>query len=95
MSHVPCNHTRTVALVRGVAAVSVAALMLIPSSLRSLVNIGSPLQQGVAAGQSVFEILDTPTEGAIKLDERDIAGPREDIDRDWRIRRATTHSAAH
>jgi ATP-binding cassette, subfamily B, bacterial MsbA len=40
------------------------ALMLIPSSLRSLVNIGSPLQQGVAAGQSVFEILDKPTEGA-------------------------------
>jgi len=40
------------------------ALMLIPASLRSLVNIGSPLQQGVAAGQSVFEILDRPTEGA-------------------------------
>jgi ATP-binding cassette, subfamily B, bacterial MsbA len=40
------------------------ALMLIPSSLRSLVNIGGPLQQGVAAGQSVFEILDTPTEGS-------------------------------
>jgi subfamily B ATP-binding cassette protein MsbA len=37
--------------------------MLIPSSLRSLVNIGGPLQQGVAAGQSVFEILDMPTEG--------------------------------
>jgi ATP-binding cassette, subfamily B, bacterial MsbA len=40
------------------------ALMLIPSSLRSLVNIGGPLQQGVAAGQSVFEILDKPTEGS-------------------------------
>jgi ATP-binding cassette, subfamily B, bacterial MsbA len=40
------------------------ALMLLPSSLRSLVNIGGPLQQGVAAGQSVFEILDTPTEGS-------------------------------
>ena len=40
------------------------ALMLIPSSLRSLVNIGGPLQQGVAAGQSVFEILDRPTEGS-------------------------------
>jgi subfamily B ATP-binding cassette protein MsbA len=39
------------------------ALMLVPSSLRSLVNIGGPLQQGVAAGQSVFEILDMPTEG--------------------------------
>jgi subfamily B ATP-binding cassette protein MsbA len=40
------------------------ALMLIPSSLRSLVNIGGPLQQGVAAGQSVFDILDQPTEGS-------------------------------
>jgi ATP-binding cassette, subfamily B, bacterial MsbA len=40
------------------------ALMLIPSSLRSLVNIGGPLQQGVAAGQSVFELLDKPTEGS-------------------------------
>ncbi len=39
------------------------ALMLIPSSLRSLVNIGGPLQQGIAAGQSVFELLDQPTEG--------------------------------
>ncbi len=40
------------------------ALMLIPSSLRSLVNIGGPLQQGIAAGQSVFGLLDEPTEGA-------------------------------
>jgi subfamily B ATP-binding cassette protein MsbA len=39
------------------------ALMLIPSSLRSLVNIGGPLQQGVAAGQSVFALLDEPGEG--------------------------------
>jgi len=40
------------------------ALMLIPSPLRSLVNIGGPLQQGIAAGQSVFEVLDQPTEGS-------------------------------
>jgi ATP-binding cassette, subfamily B, bacterial MsbA len=40
------------------------ALMLIPSPLRSLVNIGGPLQQGIAAGQSVFELLDEPTEGS-------------------------------
>ena len=40
------------------------ALFLIPESLRSLVNVGGPLQQGVAAGQSVFELLDEPTEGA-------------------------------
>ncbi len=38
------------------------ALMLIPASLRSLVNIGGPLQQGIAAGQSVFELLDEPLE---------------------------------
>jgi subfamily B ATP-binding cassette protein MsbA len=40
------------------------ALMLIPSPLRSLVNVGGPLQQGIAAGQSVFELLDQPTEGS-------------------------------
>jgi ATP-binding cassette, subfamily B, bacterial MsbA len=40
------------------------ALMLIPSPLRSLVNMSGPLQQGIAAGQSVFEILDQPTEGS-------------------------------
>jgi subfamily B ATP-binding cassette protein MsbA len=39
------------------------ALMLIPSPLRSLVNMSGPLQQGIAAGESVFEILDQPTEG--------------------------------
>jgi subfamily B ATP-binding cassette protein MsbA len=39
------------------------ALFLIPESLRSLVNVGGPLQQGVAAGESVFELLDQPTEG--------------------------------
>jgi subfamily B ATP-binding cassette protein MsbA len=39
------------------------ALMLIPAPLRSLVNMSGPLQQGIAAGQSVFEILDRPTEG--------------------------------
>jgi subfamily B ATP-binding cassette protein MsbA len=39
------------------------ALMMIPSALRSLVNMSGPLQQGVAAGQSVFELLDVPTEG--------------------------------
>ncbi len=38
--------------------------MLIPAPLRSLVNMSGPLQQGIAAGQSVFEILDQPTEGS-------------------------------
>jgi subfamily B ATP-binding cassette protein MsbA len=39
------------------------ALTQIPSPLRSLVNMSGPLQQGIAAGQSVFEILDEPDEG--------------------------------
>jgi subfamily B ATP-binding cassette protein MsbA len=41
-----------------------AALMLIPAPLRSLVNMSGPLQQGIAAGESVFELLDQPTEGS-------------------------------
>jgi len=41
-----------------------AALMMIPSPLRSLVSMSGPLQQGIAAGQSVFELLDQPTEGS-------------------------------
>jgi subfamily B ATP-binding cassette protein MsbA len=40
------------------------ALFMIPSPLRSLVNMSGPLQQGIAAGQSVFEVLDQPTEGS-------------------------------
>jgi subfamily B ATP-binding cassette protein MsbA len=40
------------------------ALMLIPPPLRSLVNMSGPLQQGIAAGNSVFELLDQPTEGS-------------------------------
>jgi subfamily B ATP-binding cassette protein MsbA len=40
------------------------ALMLIPAPLRSLVSMSGPLQQGIAAGNSVFEILDQPTEGS-------------------------------
>jgi ATP-binding cassette, subfamily B, bacterial MsbA len=40
------------------------ALMLIPAPLRSLVSMSGPLQQGIAAGQSVFEVLDQPTEGS-------------------------------
>jgi subfamily B ATP-binding cassette protein MsbA len=40
------------------------ALMFIPAPLRNLVNMSGPLQQGIAAGQSVFELLDQPTEGS-------------------------------
>lgn len=39
------------------------ALASIPGPLRTLVNMSGPLQQGIAAGQSVFEILDEPAEG--------------------------------
>ena len=37
-------------------------LMIIMQPLRNLVNISGPLQQGIAAGQSLFEILDEPVE---------------------------------
>ena len=38
------------------------AAMLIPAPLRRLVQISGPLQQGIAAGQSVFELMDHPAE---------------------------------
>jgi subfamily B ATP-binding cassette protein MsbA len=38
------------------------ALLLITAPLRRLVGVVGPLQQGVAAGQSIFEILDTAVE---------------------------------
>ena len=31
-----------------------------PEPLRRLVSVAGPLQQGIAAGASVFEVLDTP-----------------------------------
>jgi ATP-binding cassette, subfamily B, bacterial MsbA len=37
-------------------------LMLVTAPLRRLVQIFGPLQQGIAAGASVFEMLDTPIE---------------------------------
>jgi subfamily B ATP-binding cassette protein MsbA len=39
------------------------ALLLLTAPLRRLVGVVGPLQQGIAAGESVFEILDTATEG--------------------------------
>jgi subfamily B ATP-binding cassette protein MsbA len=42
----------------------IAALMLVTAPLRRLVNVASPLQQGIAAAQSIFEVLDTPLEPA-------------------------------
>jgi subfamily B ATP-binding cassette protein MsbA len=49
------------------------ALLLVTAPLRRLVQVFVPLQQGIAAGASVFEVLDAPAE--------DEGGPR-------RIRRA-------
>jgi subfamily B ATP-binding cassette protein MsbA len=40
----------------------IAALMLITAPLRRLVNVAGPLQQGIAAAQSIFEVLDAPLE---------------------------------
>jgi subfamily B ATP-binding cassette protein MsbA len=36
----------------------IAALMLITAPLRRLVNVAGPLQQGIAAAQNIFQILD-------------------------------------
>jgi subfamily B ATP-binding cassette protein MsbA len=40
------------------------ALVGISQPLRSLVSVAGPLQQGIAAGQSIFELLDEPPEPA-------------------------------
>ncbi len=40
------------------------ALVQIAQPLRSLVSVAGPIQQGVAAGESIFELLDEPTEPA-------------------------------
>ena len=39
-----------------------STLMIVMQPLRNLVNIAGPLQQGIAAGQSLFEIIDEPVE---------------------------------
>ena len=38
------------------------ALLLVPEPLRRLVSISGPLQQSIAAGASLFEVIDTPGE---------------------------------
>jgi len=40
----------------------IAALVGIAQPLRDLVGVAGPLQQGIAAGQSLFEVLDEPRE---------------------------------
>jgi subfamily B ATP-binding cassette protein MsbA len=42
----------------------IGALLMITAPLRRLVNISGPLQQGIAAGASVFEVLDIAAESA-------------------------------
>jgi len=40
----------------------IAALGLVTAPLRRIINVAGPLQQGIAAAQSIFEIIDTPRE---------------------------------
>ncbi len=40
----------------------ITALMLLMSPLKRLVNVGSPLAAGIAAGQGIFAVLDEPRE---------------------------------
>jgi subfamily B ATP-binding cassette protein MsbA len=54
------------------------AAMLVPAPLRRLVQISGPLQQGIAAGQSVFDLLDQPDEGT--GGERPLARARGEIE---------------
>jgi subfamily B ATP-binding cassette protein MsbA len=42
----------------------IGALLMITAPLRRLVNISGPLQQGIAAGASVFEVLDIAAENS-------------------------------
>ncbi|HEY4881975.1 MAG TPA: ATP-binding cassette domain-containing protein, partial [Steroidobacteraceae bacterium] len=42
--------------------VFVIALMQVSQPLKRILNVAGPLQQGIAAGASVFEVLDSPSE---------------------------------
>jgi Fe-S-cluster-containing dehydrogenase component len=60
-------YTATVEAVAGRTTVGaftafIAALGLVTAPLRRLVNVAGPLQQGIAAAQSIFQIIDTPLE---------------------------------
>jgi subfamily B ATP-binding cassette protein MsbA len=57
----------TVDAISGVMSVGeftsfIAALIFVTGPLRRLVNVAGPLQQGIAAAQSIFEVLDLPPE---------------------------------
>ncbi len=59
----------TLEAVRGTMSVGeftsfITALILLTGPLRRLVNVAGPLQQGIAAAQSIFQVLDTPPEPA-------------------------------
>jgi subfamily B ATP-binding cassette protein MsbA len=54
------------------------ALLMVSAPLRRLVSILGPLQQGIAAGQSVFEVLDAPAED--RGGTRSLARARGDIE---------------
>jgi ATP-binding cassette, subfamily B, bacterial MsbA len=41
-----------------------AALVQVAQPLRGLVGVAGPMQQGIAAGQSIFELLDEPVEAS-------------------------------
>jgi ATP-binding cassette, subfamily B, bacterial MsbA len=46
----------------------IAAVLLMMAPLRRLVNVGGPLQQGIAAGAGIFAVLDQPRESnAVRL----------------------------
>ena len=54
------------------------ALLLVPEPLRRLVGISGPLQQSIAAGASLFEVIDTP--GEPEGGARSLAHARGDVE---------------
>ena len=49
----------------------IGGLVMVTAPLRRIVNVAGPLQQGIAAGQSIFELLDEriePQGGALRLE---------------------------
>ena len=54
------------------------AMLLLMSPLKRLTNINGPLQQGIAAGQSIFELLDFP--GEDPGGDRPLARARGDVE---------------
>jgi subfamily B ATP-binding cassette protein MsbA len=54
------------------------ALLLLTAPMRRLIGVFAPLQQGIAAGKSVFEMLDTPPED--QGGDRDLVRARGDVE---------------